>query len=460
MLIGYSFLDPVVVGSFTLYCLWLLTQNPVRLFAFLPAALSLYFFIPSITLITLWQTVPALLFIRGVFGRGLKYPPRLQFALQLLLAVVVLSVLSPLFTDGDFTRALIRLVYYLTLFALFSFSYELGSHPKALRFLISGLIATGLIYSFYGIYQLIAVKTGLPVRGIIYGVSPVSLLPLQGAFARINSFANEPKRLGYVLFLASLASFYSASVSRGKKIYLACGILSLIVSFFTFSTSYFSAIAVFFVLGSITHPKYAAWLSLVFAVLAGLLAIFNLDSLIETARELVDARLVEFEVGIDSRFVYRQEFFVLDFLQNDPLSSFFGVGLGQYFSVLSEKYGAGVGIGQDGRTLIPLNSQLLELVLDLGLIAAVLVCVFLGRLVLKLKGAGEVFLSLSLLFLIIQSFWIQTGLFVAVFAGLGLARLELHEALQVALVPALDSGVDPPLVISSLPPGPKSYLEN
>jgi hypothetical protein len=432
MLIGYSILDPVVVSGFTLYCLWLLSQSPVRLFLFFPAVLSLYFIIPSITLITLWQTVPALLFLRGVFGRGLKFPPRLWLGLQLLLVVVALSVIWPLFAGGDLTRALIRLFYFITLFSLFSFSYELGSHPKALRFLISGLIITGIVYSLYGVYQLIAVRMGLPVRGIVYGDSPVSLLPVQGAFARINSFANEPKRLGYVLFLASLASFYTAVASPRKIYYIIFGLLSLAVSFFTFSTSFFAAVLVFLVLAATLQPKYAVLSLFLFGLLAGFLALFSLDSLIDAFSGLFDARLAELEIGIDGRFVYRQEFFAFDLLGKDPLYALFGVGLGQYFRVLSGEYGFGVGIGLDGRTLLPLNSVPLELIFDLGLIVAVVVYAWLARLVLRLRGVGEYYLSLSLLFLLIQSFWIQTSLFIAVVAGLGLARLELRNKVSVA----------------------------
>jgi hypothetical protein len=426
MLIGYSLVDPIVVIGFTVYCLWLLLQSPVRLFSFLPAALSLYFFIPSLTLITLWQTVPALLFLRGLLGRGLKFPPRMKLGLQLLLAVLAVSFLWPVLAQGDLVRASIRLFYYLTVFALFSYSYELGAHPRALPLLVKGLVITGLIYGFYGAYQLVAVQVGLPVRGIVYGASPVSLLPVQGAFARINSFANEPKRLGYVLFLASLASFYWAGIARGKKQFIAVGAFAFVVSLFTFSASYYGAILVFLVVGAFLYPKYASSVVLFLAVLGGFLALFNLDALVETVRQIVDARFAEFELGVDGRFVYRQEFFAFDFLGKDPFSSLFGVGLGQYFRVLSERYGSGVGIGDDGRTLLPLNSVVFELIFDLGLAVAAIIYAFLARLVLRLRNAGEDLLALSLLFLVVQSLWIQTSLFIAVFAGLGLARLDLR----------------------------------
>ena len=53
MLIGYSILDPIVVFLGTILALYYLAVSPVRLLGWLPAALSLYFVIPTITLLTL-----------------------------------------------------------------------------------------------------------------------------------------------------------------------------------------------------------------------------------------------------------------------------------------------------------------------------------------------------------------------------------------------------------------------
>jgi hypothetical protein len=51
-------------------------------------------------------------------------------------------------------------------------------------------------------------------------------------------------------------------------------------------------------------------------------------------------------------------------------------------------------------------------------------------LILKLRQAGETFLCLSLLFVTIQSFTILTLPFMALFAGIGIARLALPSSIN------------------------------
>lgn len=424
MLIGHGPIDTAVVVGFTIYCAWILTREPVKLFSFLPAALSLYFFIPSITLVTLWQTVPGLLFLHGFLRSGFTIPKHFRVAGQIVAIVALFAFLAPFLLGGDASRALIRLFFYVTLFSLFSFSFKVGRNPNALRHLINGLVVTGLVYSLYGLYQLVAAKTGLPVRGIVHGVSTESVLPIQGFFVRINSFASEPKRLGYVLFVAALAAYTTARVSPLRRRFELLAVFFLSISILTFSTSYYAALATFFAASSLIYPKYIFKIWPILLSLAAFLAFFNADSILDAIQSMVDARLTELEIGMDGRFVYRQEFFAVDFIRKNLSSVPFGLGLGQYFRELTQAYGPGVGIGEDGRTLLPLNSLPLELVFDLGAIVVGLVYAWIIRTIFILKKTGEDFLALSLLFLLIQSYWINTALFLSLYMGLSCARLE------------------------------------
>ena len=90
---------------------------------------------------------------------------------------------------------------------------------------------------------------------------------------------------------------------------------------------------------------------------------------------------------------------------------------------------------------MPLNSNFLELIFDLGLIAAVLIYGGLILLVFRLRRAGETFFCLSLLFLVVQSLTILNLLYIVLFAGMALGCLTLQrrsasERLQVEKIQA------------------------
>ena len=73
-----------------------------------------------------------------------------------------------------------------------------------------------------------------------------------------------------------------------------------------------------------------------------------------------------------------------------------------------------------------MNSNFLELVFDMGLIAAALIYGGLIFLIFKLRRAGETFLSLSLLFLLAQSLTILNLLYLALFSGIAMGQLALY----------------------------------
>ncbi|SDL82027.1 hypothetical protein [Aliiruegeria lutimaris] len=428
MVFGYTPLDPLVVLIGTAMAAWFLIRKPIRLMAYMPAALSLYFFIPTITLMTLWQTIPLLLTGRVLAKGTLKVPSFAKFFVFLFGSAFVVSATYSLFSGDDRTRAIIRVIYYLGIFALFSFSYEMGRRPEGLRFLLKGLAAVGVVFSVYGLYQLVATPLGLPVRGILRGTYGADIAYEYG-FVRINSLTNEPKRLGYVLFCSALACFALSRLKPERaKLLRKTSYLILFISLFTFSGSYFLSIVLFGLVAVILYPSRATPYALgLVAVLSFIIVILPDNEILEAIQHGYERRAVEVEIGIDGRFVYRQEFYAWDYLAHHPSVAVTGVGLGQYFVALNQEYGIGVGINEYGG-LVPLNSNVLELLFDLGGPSAALFYFTMITLIWKLRQAGERFLCLALLFVTMQSLSILTLQWMVLFAGVGVGRLAMKHA--------------------------------
>lgn len=424
MIFGYTPFDPLVVLIGTAMALWFLSKRPMRLVPYLPTALSLYFFIPTVTLLTLWQTVPMLLTARLVVLGKLHLPGRARTVIAVCGLAFAASSAYAVTAGDDSARAVIRIVYYLGILALFSFSYEMGRRPEAHELLLKGFVVIGIVYTAYGLYQIVAIETGLPVRGILRGTSGADMAYEYG-LVRINSLANEPKRLGYVMFMSAMAClFFVRSRPRHARRMKVAAISILALSLFTFAGSYFLAIAIFAGAALFLYPtRIAKYAALLLALGAAATGFFPELGVFDTLQHGYERRLEEVEIGVDGERVYRQEFFAWEYIKTNPISALFGVGMGQYFTELYQAYGPGVGINRYG-TLIPMNSTFLETLLDLGGPVAILLYVSLAWLIWRLRQAGEAFLSLGLLFLTVQSLTILTLQFIVVIAGLGLARLH------------------------------------
>ena len=112
-------------------------------------------------------------------------------------------------------------------------------------------------------------------------------------------------------------------------------------------------------------------------------------------------RMDELEVGIDGTYVYRQEFFAWAYAIENPLNFLGGVGLGQYNDLFLSRFGPGAGYTIGG-ALAPLNSVYFETSFDLGGFFTSALYILLGALVLLSTNRVKRFLTLALLFLIIQ----------------------------------------------------------
>jgi hypothetical protein len=351
-------------------------------------------------------------------------------ALTFILILFVASSGYALFLGADQTRALIRIIFYLGVFSILFFCYEMGRRPDCYDILLKGVAITGIIFALYGLYQLIAVNIGLPVRLIVRGTEQISFAD-EGGILRVNSFASEPKRLGYILFLGFIACLFLANqkpAQASKWKWSAYGTLA--ISILTFSGSYFLAIVLFGMAALILYPfRSRKFVFLMVPIFVGIILLIPDLGVSEAIQDGYERRSAEIEVGLDGIRVYRQEFFAWDYLARYPKSIFSGVGMGQYYSIFFQEYGEGAGFNDFGG-LIPLNSTLLETLFDLSGIGAALIYLSTIALILKLRQAGETFLCLSLLFVTIQSFTILTLPFMALFAGIGIARLALPSSIN------------------------------
>jgi len=428
MLIGYTFVDPLVVIFGTIIAAYFLVMRPMGLVPYLPAALSIYFFIATVTLLTLWQTVPLLLAARAIFQGKLEFRASAALLLALFAVAIGVSFVYGGVAGSDLFRALVRLAYYVGIVGVVLFCYEMGRSREGYRLFLKGLVITGLVFAAYGAYQLVAELTGLPYRAILRGTN-FAQSAYESGLVRVNSLASEPKRLGYVLMVCGLACFfYPARTARTRRQLPYAGAFIIATSVLTFAWSYFIAAAIFAIL-ALSFYRYRLGSILPVAAVAALAVVFMpAEWGLQTA--IVDGyerRAAEVEVGVDGENVYRQDFYGWDYIAREPATMVAGVGLGQYFGVLNDEYGRGVGLSLGGE-LLPFNSNFLEIIFDFGGIIAAIFYGALGWLVWQLRRAKETYLSLALLFLLIQSFSIVTLLFVVMFAGFGLGRLDLAES--------------------------------
>ncbi len=426
MVFGYTNFDPLVVIFGTLLAIWYLNRNAVKLIGFMPTALSLWFFIPWFNTFTLSQALPLVLTARAALKGSIKLPKMARPVLLILAPCVAVSCLIAFSLGAQQARAIIRIIYYLSLFAMFGFSYELGRKPEATKILLKGFVILGIVYSMYGAYQILAYYTELPVRGIVRDTSGGSTIAAMRGLPRVNSLANEPKRLGYVLFLSALACVFLARIQSRKVSQKLYGSATFIVamSIMTFSSSYFLALACFSVGLLFLKPSKSMLYTVGIAIIAVIIVLLLPNSgILQAIVNSYDQRMSEFDHGIDNTVVYRQEFFAWDYLFKNPWAALFGVGLGQYYSVLNETYGYGAGLGEGG-DLLPLNSNFLELVFDFGGIATLTIYSSLVALIIKLQKMKEFFYCYGILFLLCQSFTILTLIFTTLLAGLAVGRIS------------------------------------
>ena len=450
MALGHGLLDYVVVTLVAFWTLRLLLKRPERMLIWLPLFLTIDFFIPMGTQLTPSRFVP---FMLGAWllHRGWLAPPPRYAAIVLSATIVILVSFSFSFVIDDAgTRPFFRLLHYLSLILVFLFVVRVSDKKLFIEYAVWGLFLAGLIHGAYAFYQQFADIVGLPYRGIVYSASGTSVAVHAGSGLRVNGLADEPKRLGYILFSATIIAAYFflrkdrqdilaplgslSKIFRSSLVLLTTGLLLSIASLMTYSGSFFAAVALtgFILVLSFSARTWALMGAGAIFLLAGsFMAPDITDRYVGAIQELADSRINEFEVGLDGKKIYRQEFFAQDLVENNPMSLVWGVGLGRYNIVLYEKYGTGAGFGELGG-IAPLNSQFFEIGFDIGLPG--LVILFLGVSFLSIRiGRNSPLnfaLSTVLIFLTLQSLFIDNKFYVAFVAATGCAWLNISTNLR------------------------------
>ncbi|MDJ0922056.1 MAG: hypothetical protein QNI84_13085 [Henriciella sp.] len=439
MPVGHSWVDYVVVAlcvAFTVYAL--IRRQELLLYA-LPTILSLYFIVPVVSQIAPVQIVPlilgAWLIVADKTGRV-----GIHGGLIGVLGICILATLAwGVYQGGAGSRPFMRALYYSSMAFTFLYAFAKVRTRADMRAAIWGLAIAGAIHSGYSLYQIFALETGLPFRAIVRGSSGGYSLAMGFGTLRVNGLASEPKRLAYVLFVAAVAAFYLVRQARSpdsRLFLLGTGFVSLLMALLTFSGSFFFAVALtILIVGSIS-PKLLR-VGIIGLLPLSLLFIAN-PSLGNAAYSTIESTIMdrfdEVEVGLDGETVYRQEFYASDYAQRNPEVAAFGVGLGRYNYVFSREYGLGAGYGENAR-ILPLNSQLLEVMFDLGAFGILLIFVCPAILLLQLgrKNALEMTLFLILSFLLLQALFVTNMVFTAFVIGITASYVHQRRLAMTAI---------------------------
>ncbi|MDF1824401.1 MAG: hypothetical protein P1U68_07150 [Verrucomicrobiales bacterium] len=423
---GFGYIDYVVVALCVLIAAHFLWSDPQRLLLLLPTIVTVDFFIPLISQMTPGRLVPLIIglwwCISGRFPTQRPVANWLRAGLVITVAATVYALLS----KDSGIRPLIRSLNYINLIILCGFAWQFTRSEGGITRIFKGFSFAALIHGGYAIYQVVANRLGLPYRGIVYSAHKEagSGAMSEGGF-RINGFADEPKRLGLILLAGVLAMLFLAAREKRmlrKQVGWGMAIGLLLVSLMTYSASYLAALVAWAVVVMLFSPR--SWkYGVVLVGVAFLLMVFmkgRVDSYLSIQKSLWDSRQAELESGIEGRRVYRQEFYAEDYLKERPLTVASGVGLGRYYQVFRERYGLGVGIGVNGN-LIPLNSQVLEILFDMGI--AGLFLLYGGGLVVVIKvrnrGSAGYMMALILSFELVQSVFVQSLPLVMLALGAG-----------------------------------------
>jgi hypothetical protein len=436
---GFGILDYIVVSIVVIWTAYLLMHSPQRLLLWLPTFLTIDFFIPLLTQLTPGRIVPLMLGIWVLLSQKYKARVNCGLLISLFCAAVVLSAVYSVNADDAGLRPLFRVLHYFSLTFLFLFMLRVLQGDQQIQLALWGLFIAGLIHASHAFYQVVAFYAGLPFRGIVYSETSQTFHVVTTTGLRVNGFADEPKRLGYILFVGALAALYFAQCPSLAAVgapfktfqrlllsrWFALGVASfcLGMSLLTYSGSYFLAGALVVLIQLLTlSGRTLTYVSI--ACVLGLLAIAafpeRFSQYQSTLTNFLEERNEELASGLGARKVYRQEFFAEEYSKDEPLSLVFGVGVGRYNRVLSDRFGAGAGYDEYGGVM-PLNSQFYEVGLELG--AAGLLLIYVGGMVLVLqigrRNPLRYFVGTMLLFLLIESLFIDDKLLLDFVAAVG-----------------------------------------
>jgi len=417
-LIGHGLVDYVFVFFMMGYAYYAGQTKPHRILYILPACLSCFFFIPVGSNLTADKLVPFVFIVSVILSKGANY-----FSLskknvnswigKLWLLIAVSVVIGFLYTNyyanyinSPFikTRLLIQIISYTNFVLLFIIARKECSKISGKQLLLKSFIITTTILCIYGVYQHFAHQFGLPYRGIVYSATHAGF----GAFLdssggggvfRVNSFANEPKRLTYflVISLIILFKYKKEAIKKANLIsYLFLVIIHGIVLWLTYSTSIYISIAVFlvFLILYVLFINYnkALFQQIFILLIIGASTYFYQKIYFDALYEVrVDKQLEREEI--------RAEVKGQEFIFSYPEMFVLGIGPGNYNFALAKEYPGEAGLSGHGKYLKPFNSGIVTYLFDFGLIGLFLLFIPFLKILFNTRLASKNDFSIFVIFL-------------------------------------------------------------
>lgn len=444
--LGFGFIDYFMVILFAVVTLWIALTKPSRIIYILPAACTFYFFIPFTTELTPYKIVPLVLIIvttitgkRNYFsGSGNNW---IIFMWLWVLVSFFWGFACAFGLDffghihSPFKRFFIQIINYLNMVVIYLIAKKECSDKEKFYLFVKSYIFTTTILCLYGLFQIFAFKFGLPFRWVVYGTtqdlaqSMYDRLDPEEMIFRINSLAQEPKRLSYVLpisvfLIVGLRKVWGDEfMSKARARILI--FLHIFCAFMTYSTSLYFAMAIFipvtFLLGIFRKAQRnytkVFTMGLIFLILSSPLYI-------DILMKIYDARVIAQLNGLNVIQWKKAEQFGIEAIQAKPWVVFTGTGLGGWNFFF---YYAGLkGWFVFPRGFMHMNSGMMISMFDLGLIGLILinshiVRVFLGYKKLKNPILREIYAPVILFFFCVALFlntYTLYFLFIGIFDGI------------------------------------------
>jgi hypothetical protein len=387
--LGHGLIDYLFVFFMIGYAYYAGITKPHRILYILPACLSCFFFLPFGSNLTADKLVPIIFIISVILSKGTNYfsveNGNNKWISKIWLIITFSSVVGVVYTNyyANFiksplinSRLVIQIISYINAVLIYIIVRKEITKTGGVNLLLKSFLITTSILCCYGIYQYFAHQYGLPYRGIVYSEYKTGFGGFHDSddvIFRVNSLANEPKRLTYFLVLSLIILFKFRKKITGRLNFLWYAItvlIHIIVLWLTYSTSIYFSITIFIILLFLytLFVKFNKILfrQLSFILIGGVGLYFYQSSYFDKIyKTRVDKQLEHEEV--------RAEIYGQKFITSYPEMLILGFGPGVYNFALAKEYPNKAGIVNKGKMLRPFNSGVMTYLFDFGVIGLFLI---------------------------------------------------------------------------------------
>lgn len=415
-LIGHGLIDYLFVFFMLAYAYYAGITKPYRILYILPACLSFFFFIPLGSNLTADKLVPVVFIASVILSKGANYFSLekkanntwigkiwLMLAFSIIIGIIYSNfyanyIKSPLINS----RLIVQIISYINVILIFIIARKECAKINGKNILLKSFLITTSILCIYGVYQYYAHQFGWPYRGIVYSENSTSIGGFQDSedlVFRINSLANEPKRLTYFLVISLIILFkYRKNILQKINVlwYVFLVIIHATILWLTYSTSIYISIAVFIAL-LMLYVVFIKFNKVLFRQLSlfliiGISAYFYQKVYFDTLYEVrVDKQLEREEV--------RAEVKGQEFILSYPEMFILGMGPGNYNFALAKEYPGKAGLSGNGRFLTPFNSGIMTYIYDFGVIGFLFLLLPFIQILFKHRIASKNEFSIFVIFL-------------------------------------------------------------